>query len=145
MNSFTDALNEKIAELEDEKSRIDDKIELLQELLSAEANAPDAPAVARKRGGRPKGSRNKKASIHAIEDSIFEESTRQLAASGQGTTPEEQARFVKKFKPVARAGRNYGGVHAGTKAQVEAARTEAATAGVNSQVSVGDENGTVQR
>lgn len=146
MTSFTDALNEKIAELEDEKSRIDEKIELLRELLESEANVETtAQAVAKKRPGRPRGSRNKKASVHAIADALFEESTRQLAASGQGTTPEEQARMVKKFKPVPRPGRNYGGVHAGTKAQVEAARNEAATAGINAQVSVGDENGPVQR
>lgn len=143
MISFTDALNEKIAELEAEKSRIDEKIELLRELLESEVGAVEVPSVARKRPGRPKGSRNKKASVHGVADSLFEESTRQLAASGQGTTPEMQERMVKKFKPIPRPQRNYSGVHAGTKAQVEAARNEAATAGVNAQVSVGDENGTV--
>jgi len=147
MTNFVDALNEKINQLEDEKSRIDEKIELLQELLDSESGQEAAPTATetKKRPGRPRGSRNKKTtSIHAIEDSIFEESTRQLAASGQGTTPEMQERMVKKYRPTPRPNRNYGGVHAGTKAQVEEARASSASSNVNSTMSIEDENGTVQ-
>ena len=124
MTNFTDALQEKIDELEDEKERLDDKIELLRELMESETGKRGV--VSKRKAGRPKGSKNrgkKAASVHAPKDELYEEAMQQLAKREEGgTSPELQAKLTKQFNPTARAASKLGpGITAGTKKQVEEA------------------------
>lgn len=144
MTNFVDALQEKIDELEDAKSRIDEKIELLRELLESEAGPLDAVSLAaatgtvsKKRPGRPKGAKSRKVqSIHGLDDELFAEAQKQLAESGEATTPELQERMTRRFKTVPRPAHNYGNIKAGTKKEVDEARS--ASMKTDSHVSVED-------
>jgi len=127
MTNFTEALQEKIDELEEEKERIDEKIDLLQELMDGEGGkqtkkAGKALAAKSRKAGRPKGSKNKKKgeSAHAPKDEIYEEAMKQLAKSEEGGTSKElQEKLTKRFNPTARPERSLGaGITAGTKKQV---------------------------
>jgi len=127
MTNFTEALQEKIDELEEEKERIDDKIDLLQELMDGEGGKQTkrvgkALAAKSRKAGRPKGSKNKKKgeSVHAPKDEIYEEAMKQLAKSEEGGTSKElQEKLTKRFNPMARPERSLGaGITAGTKKEV---------------------------
>ncbi len=129
MTNFIDALNAKIGDLDKEKGHIEDKIELLNELLEAEFDeSPDltqAPSPKKKKTGRPKGAKNRKSkksdSAHAPADDLYEEAMKQLSKREEGvTSPELQEKLTKKFNPVARPTRKLGpGIVAGTKKQVQ--------------------------
>lgn len=69
MNSFSDALREKISLLQDEKEELEDslsrtsgKLEILQELLDEEEGklaTREEPSAPRRKSGRPRGSKKK--------------------------------------------------------------------------------------
>jgi len=121
MNSFTQGLKDKIAilrdereELEDSISRIDTKIETLEELLSEEegSSTTDTAKPKRKRG-RPKGSK-KTAEASKTAKERYEESLASLP--GEGTTPEMQEKLVKRYKPTPRIVDGLGpGIKTGTR------------------------------
>ncbi len=123
MSSFIQGLKDKIEVLKDERdelegsiSRIDAKIETLEELLTEEEGAfEEKPAPKRKRG-RPKGSKVKpKVDPRILTD--YETAVRELGDNA--TTPEEQARKVKSFRPSPKPqGRRSPNVKAGTKKEV---------------------------
>ncbi len=128
MTNLTDALQEKIDELEEEKERIDTKIELLQELLGIETDTEAPPTPKKRRAGRPKGSKSRKktaTSKHAPEDDVYEEAMRQVAKlEGGGTSLELQKSRTTSFNPTTRPQRSKpSNVHAGTKEQVNEARS----------------------
>ncbi len=120
MNSFTQGLKDKIEllrdereELEDSMSRIDTKIETLEELLSEEEGSTTAtPAVKPKRKrGRPKGSKKTAATPNT---ELYDEAVATLP--GEGTTPEMQERLVKRYKPTPRVAEGLGpGIKTGTR------------------------------
>ncbi len=134
MNNFIKALESKIADLEKEKAHLEDKIGLLDELIASELSEGDAdlvsvPAQKKKKGGRPKGSKNRArknsgGSPHAIKDDLYEEAMRQLSKSEEGGTSKElQEKLTRRFDPQPREKRSLGvGIIAGTKKQVEEAR-----------------------
>ena len=123
MTNFVDALQEKIDELEEQKAVIDDKIELLRELMESETGKQASPAPKRK--GRPKGSKNRRrkqsTSAHAPADELYDEAMKELSKRVEGgTTPELQEKLTKNFVPVPRPARELGvGITAGTKEQVK--------------------------
>ena len=126
MTNFTDALLEKIDELESEKERIEGKIELLRELMDAE-DGPEVSSHAvkeKRKAGRPKGTKNKRVkkgeSAHAPKDDLYEEAMRQLNNSEEGGTSKElQEKLTKRYNPTPRPERSLGaGIIAGTKKQV---------------------------
>jgi hypothetical protein len=140
---FIAALQDKITLLEEEKYRIMGKIALLEELMSEECGLPsDTLAVrkagltsvekspSKKRGGRPKGSKNKKSSKskgsskHAVADELYDEAMIQLEKSGEGGTSKEmQEKLTKRFNPIPRPPRELGaGITAGTRKEVEEAQ-----------------------
>ncbi len=131
MTNFTDVLQEKIDELEEdkerldeEKERIDEKIELLVELMEGEGDKKEAKAPAKRKAGRPKGSKKKRGkkgmSAHAPKDELYEEAMKQLANSEEGATSKElQEKLTKNFNPTPRPERSLGaGIIAGTKKEV---------------------------
>jgi len=126
MSDFIAALQEKIDELEEQKGHLDDKIELLRELMESEGGKPVAKATAKRRAGRPKGSKNKKQgpSKHAVKDELYEEAVKQVAKlEGGGTSPELQKSRTASFNPTPRPlPQKAPNVHAGTKQQVDEAR-----------------------
>lgn len=154
MTSFTDALESKLSELQDEKeelqdslSRVESKIELLTELLTDETGeVPEAPAP--KKRGRPRKTATKKvtstkktptkrgrkkkadAETEAALQAEYEEARSSLPAGTTPTTAEEQAKAVSRFRPTPRATTGYGGVRAGGKVEEVlpgADKTEATT------------------
>lgn len=130
MTNFTEALQEKIDELEDEKERIDEKIDLLRELMSNEEvsdhHKRPKKVKARRSSGRPKGSKNKKIveSKHAPKDELYAEAMKQVAKlEDGGTSVELQQQRTASFNPTPRSqNRTPSNVHAGTKKDVNAAR-----------------------
>jgi len=140
MSNFVKTLEAKVKALNTERNEhwlaieaIDDKLELLAELLADEGvEPPSAPASfskpSKKRPGRPKGSKNKKtasSSLGGSADPVAAEMNKELyeAAIGQlgaeATTPEMQERLSKRFNPLPRPVRSLGaGVRAGTKAEI---------------------------
>ena len=135
MSDFITALQEKIDELEEAREaavqEFDTKLELLRELMESEGEAPTSKVKvpAKRRAGRPKGSKNKKPdkneSKHAPADELYDEAMAQLSRSEEGgTTPELQEKLTKRFNPTPRTPRKLGtGVTAGTKKQVDATRS----------------------
>lgn len=126
MTNFVQALNDKLSDLQEEKetleaqyeadlARIDAKVEAVQELLQDEGETSSAPA---KKRGRPKGSKAKK--TPKVDPEVladYEEVVRSLGANA--TTPEEQARKVKGFRPTPRPSQKPSrNVKAGTKEEV---------------------------
>lgn len=144
MSELSEALENKITVLEDEKERIDEKILLLQELLELEAGEDLAvtPKSRKKRTGRPKGSKNKKTtpSKHAPKDDLYEEAMAQVAKlEGGGTSAELQKRRTSNFNPAARPhNRTPSNVHAGTKKDVDAARKRGPTSDATISVDESD-------
>jgi len=145
MSNFEDALQEKIDELEEEKERIDTKIELLQELLGVETGAETTlPAPKKRRAGRPKGAKNKKTKAagtkHAPKDELYEEAMKQVAKLEEGvSSPELQKSRTASFNPTARpVRRTPPNVHAGTKQEVESARLGAGKADATVSVDESD-------
>jgi len=108
MNSFTQGLKDKIAilrdereELEDSISRIDTKIETLEELLSEEEGSSTTAADKPKRKrGRPRGAKKKATNAATQNAELYEEAVATLP--GEGTTPEMQEKLVKRYKPTPR-------------------------------------------
>ncbi len=142
MNSFTKALQTKIADLEKDKEHIDDKIELLNELLESESEEVGGPeqvvAPKKRKAGRPKGSTNRKknvpASAHAVDDDLYQEAVQNV--KGEGTSKEFQQERIAKFHPHARPSRELGpGIVAGTKKQV----LEGNKKGPDSTISIEDD------
>ena len=115
MSNFVKALETKIGNLRamrddhlEEALALDSKIELLEELLLEEGGELQDPAPAKKRPGRPKGSKNKKSpakkpveeSTHAPADELYDEAMTQLNNSGEGgTTPEQQEKLTSQDFP----------------------------------------------
>ena len=140
MTDLVTALRGKISALEDEKEELEDalqriyiKLETYIELLVEETgDAVPAPAKKRVRG-RPKGSKNKKATstkaakkaANAPKDELWEQAESTLPEGHSGTTAEEQAKAIRRFNPTPRPEANYG-VRAGTPEQVDGAREDAA-------------------
>jgi hypothetical protein len=128
MTNFIDALQEKIDDLEDEKAHIDEKIDLLRELMEGETGKRGAapPARAKRRAGRPKGAKNKKQapSKHAVADDLYEEAMKNVEKlEDGGTSAELQASRTKSFNPAPRPlAPRAPNVHAGTKKDVDEAR-----------------------
>lgn len=136
MSNFVKTLEAKVKALNAERNEhwlaieaIDDKLELLVELLADEGVelGPTSAPAAKKRPGRPKGSRNKKKTQapKPVADPIAAEMNKELyeSAVGQlgdeGTTPEMQEKLSKRFNPMPRPTHRLGaGVRAGTKAEV---------------------------
>lgn len=152
MSDFIAALQAKIVDLEKEKSHVDDKIELLNELLEAELRCEDqtshpTPSPKKRRAGRPRGSRNKKSSKgkkdssskHAVKDDLYDEAMTQVERlDGGGTSVELQQSRTRNFNPIPRAvTRTDSNVHAGTKQEVDAARQGSANA--DATISVNDD------
>ncbi len=134
MNSFTKALQTKIVDLEKEKEHIDDKIELLTELLEAESEevggSEQTPALKKRKAGRPKGSTNRKkktTSAHAINDDLYKEAVANLEnLESGGSSKAFQKERIARFNPHARPSRDLGpGIVAGTKKEVVAAGKKA--------------------
>ncbi len=114
MSNFAQVLSDKIEALQDERdeledaiSRINTKLETLEELLSEEEDRPPVrgePKAKRKRG-RPKGSKKKvtKASTEdeKLSAELYEEAIATLPE--EGTTPELQEKLVKRYRPLPRA------------------------------------------
>lgn len=144
MSELSEALENKITVLEDEKERIDEKITLLQELLELEDDEDPAstPKSKKKRAGRPKGAKNKKTtpSKHAPKDDLYEEAMAQVAKlEGGGTSDELQKRRTANFNPTARPKNSTpSNVHAGTKRAVDAARKSGPTSDATISVDESD-------
>lgn len=145
MSKLSEALEEKISELQDEKeeledslSRVDTKIEAFEEMLVEELGgsafkkrkAKIASTNPKKRG-RPRKKKGADPDVQAE----YEASLKSLP-EGQATTPEQAAAAVQRYNPTPRPEANYGGVKHGTKKQVLEAPKEP-RGGVN--ISVGDE------
>jgi len=109
MSNFAQVLTDKIEALQDERdeiednlSRINTKLETLEELLSEEEDRPPVrgePKAKRKRG-RPKGSNKKVKKTSAEDDELFQEALATLPE--EGTSPEMQEKLVKRYKPIPR-------------------------------------------
>ncbi len=105
MSSFTQGLKDKIEilrdereELEDSMSRIDTKIETLEELLSEEEGSPTTATTKPKRKrGRPKGAKKKTTGAATPNAELYDEAVATLPE--EGTTPEMQEKLVKRYKP----------------------------------------------
>jgi len=144
MTNFTDALQEKIDELEDEKERIDEKIDLLRELMESETGkrGASAPARAKRKAGRPKGAKNKKTanSKHAPKDELYEEAMKNVEKLEEGgSSAELQKSRTASFNPTARPQRRTPpNVHAGTKQAVDDARSGAGKADATVSVDESD-------
>lgn len=147
MTNFTEALQEKMDELEEEKERIDEKIELLQELMDGEGGKQakrvgKALAAKSRKAGRPKGAKNKKTAIskHAPKDELYDEAMQQVAKLDEGgTSPELQQKRIASFNPTARPhNRTPKNVHAGTKKTVDALREEVVPADTTISVDESD-------
>jgi hypothetical protein len=123
MNDLTLALRSKISALQDEKEELEDalnriviKLETYEELLVEEEGGKRAasPSPAKKRRGRPKGSKNKRVpskvskDTAAPEDPVWEEAKASLPGGMDPTSPEEQEKAVRRFRPTPRPVENYG-------------------------------------
>lgn len=128
MSDLAEALRDRISALEDEREELEDalnrvtaKIGTLEELLVEEEGGVPTPAPAKRKPGRPKGSKNKKApakkrttkkstktSAHAVEDDLWKEATASLPGGASASTPEEQARARARYNPAPRTQPNYG-------------------------------------
>lgn len=148
MSDLAAALRDKISALEDEKEELEDslarielKLETFVELLAEEIGESSEPPKLRKKvRGRPKGVKNKKAeevkkssTSSAPADSLWEEASRRLPDGSKGSTPEDQARALKRFNPTPRPSPNYG-VKAGTPEQVMGTKVEGKKSNVNINV-----------
>jgi len=128
MSDFIATLQEKIDEYEEAKEHLDDKIELLRELMESEGEKPTskATAPAKRRAGRPKGTKNKKKapSKHAVADDLYEEAMQNVEKLADGgTSAELQASRTKSFNPAPRPqAPKAPNVHAGTREAVNEAR-----------------------
>jgi hypothetical protein len=146
MNYFTNALQEKIDELESDKDVIDAKIGLLLELLEAEGGKSSSTSPApKRRSGRPKGSKNKKipkkaSTKHAPKDDLYDEAMKQVAKLEEGgTSAELQRSRISSFNPTPRpVPAKPPNVHAGTKDAVNQSRLAAGK--VDAQVSVDEDD-----
>ncbi len=102
MSSFTQGLKDKIGglrdereELEDSMSRIDTKIETLEELLAEEEGTPVAKPTTKRKRGRPKSSK-KTAEVSKRDKELYDEAVATLPEAG--TTPEMQERLVNRYR-----------------------------------------------
>jgi hypothetical protein len=132
MSKLEEALREKIEllreekeELEDALSRIDSQIEVCEGLLCDEAD--DARENVPKKRGRPrktapkapakKRGRPRKKTAPKVDDALlqeYEEARNSLPDGSTGTTPEQQQRAVRRFKPALRNPIAQGGVVVGS-------------------------------
>ncbi len=123
MSSFTQGLKDKIeglrderGELEDAMSRIDTKIETLEELLAEEEGTSAAKPTTKRKRGRPKGSK-KITEVSKRDKELYDEAVATLPEAP--TTPEMQERLVNRYRPTPRATESRGpGITAGTKEEV---------------------------
>ncbi len=130
MSSFIQGLSDKIESLKDEKeeledsiSRIDAKIETLEELLTEEEDAPEVKPAAKRKRGRPKGVKKATKASKANEE-LYAEAVATLP--GEGTTPEMQEKLVNRYRPTPRAVEGRGpGIRAGTREDVKNKTTKA--------------------
>lgn len=132
MSSFTQGLKDRIEalrdereELEDSMSRIDAKIETLEELLAEEEEEVALPSDRPKRKrGRPKGSKKKTAKKASEEDqALYDEACATLPEAG--TTPEQQEKLANRFRPTPRVTDGLGpGIRAGTKKDIQSKTTK---------------------
>lgn len=130
MNSFKDALVEKIADLEGEKQafveQIDAKIAVLTEILEDEAGESSGPPKSQatsKRRGRPRGSKNKKKQDSGKSkvpepnpeaDALYLEAM-EIGGDAVKTDPELAERLKKRFRPLPRVRSGYGSVRVGSE------------------------------
>lgn len=137
MSNFVEALKEKVEALEDELqeyedavSRIQSKIEVLNELIEEEGGKTNP---SKKKSGRPKGSRNRKTSSSKkssssakskktkeqieAEKALYKEAVNTLPG-GKGSSEEEQQKAIARFNPAPRIDPGSGGVKAGDKESV---------------------------
>jgi hypothetical protein len=140
MSDFEQALRNKISVLEDERqeledalNRVGDRIRLLEEFLAEESGGKEISTTKpSKRRGRPKKSRTKPKKAVPVTDDLYEEAVSSL--EGEGTTPEQQERALKRYKPFPREKQNYGpGVRAGSKEQIISGANKSPNASVTAE------------
>ncbi len=140
MSSFTQGLKDKIEGLRDEKeeledsiSRIDAKIETLEELLTEEEDAPEVKTAPKRKRGRPKGSKKKTAKHTTPNAELYDEAVATLPE--EGTTPEMQEKLVNRYRPSPRIADGLGpGIRAGTREDTKSGTTKS-----NKTISIEDD------
>ena len=112
MSKLSEALEEKISELQDEKeeledslSRADTKIEAFEEMLADELGG----AVFKKRKAKITSTKPKKRGRSR---------KKKVDPEGQATTPEQAAAAANRYHSLPRPETSYGGVKHGTKEEV---------------------------
>jgi len=125
MSKLTEALEDKILELVEERSALDVQVDLynikisaLEDLLNDELgeSKKKKTSYVSKKMTKKKG-RPRKKKVDSEVQSDYENSLKSLPG-GQGTTPEEAEAARRRYSPSPRPEQNYGGVRHGTKADV---------------------------